>query len=148
MSLDFDTAEGEMATHEPAVAADVEEMFYREWVRALLERSVADLKRNAVETGRPTMFDVFSRYDLLDDGEVRPTYAAIARELGMTPATVTNHLAAMRRQFRAIVLERLRELTSSDEEWEQEAAKLLGRPSTRHRASRDPLARSGHADDL
>ncbi len=42
------------------------------------------------------------------------------------PATVTNHLAAMRRQFRAIVLERLRELTSSEEEWEAEAAKLLG----------------------
>lgn len=126
VSLDFETAEGEMATHEPAVAADVEEMFYREWVRALLERSVADLKRKAVESGRPAMFDVFSRYDLLDDGDVRPTYAAIARELGLTPATVTNHLAAMRRQFRAIVLERLRELTSSDEEWEQEAAKLLG----------------------
>ena len=126
VSLDFETAEGEMATHEPAVAADVEEMFYREWVRALLERSVADLKRNAVESGRPMMFEVFSRYDLLDDGDVRPTYAAIARELGLTPATVTNHLAAMRRQFRAIVLERLRELTSSDEEWEQEAAKLLG----------------------
>ena len=34
-----------------------------------------------------------------------PTYADIARELGMTAATVTNHLAAMRRQFRAIVLE-------------------------------------------
>ena len=43
--LDFETAEGEMATHEPAVDADVDELFYREWVRALLERSVADLKR-------------------------------------------------------------------------------------------------------
>ena len=32
----------------------------------------------------------------------------------------------MRKQFRAIVLERLRELTSSDEEWETEAAGLLG----------------------
>ena len=41
----------------------------------------------------------------------------------------------MRRQFRKIVLERLRELTSSDEEWEAEAARLLGGPSTR-----DPIA--------
>ena len=32
----------------------------------------------------------------------------------------------MRRQFRKIVLERLRELTSSEEEWEAEAARLLG----------------------
>ena len=125
--LDFETAEGEMATHEPAVAADVDELFYREWVRALLERSVADLKRAADEAGRPAMFEVFARYDLLDDREARPTYAEIARDLGLTAATVTNHLAAMRRQFRAIVLERLRELTSSEEEWEAEAARLLGR---------------------
>ena len=125
--LDFETAEGEMARHEPAVAADVDELFYREWVRALLERSVADLKRAADDAGRPAMFEVFARYDLLDDSEGRPTYAEIARDLGLTAATVTNHLAAMRRQFRAIVLERLRELTSSEEEWEAEAARLLGR---------------------
>lgn len=125
--LDFETAEGEMATHEPAVAADVDELFYREWVRALLERSVADLKRAADDAGRPAMFEVFARYDLLDDRDTRPTYAEIARDLGLTAATVTNHLAAMRRQFRAIVLERLRELTSSEEEWQAEAARLLGR---------------------
>jgi RNA polymerase sigma factor (sigma-70 family) len=126
--LDFETAEGEMATHEPAAAAaDVDELFYREWVRALLERSVADLKRAAHDAGRPVMFEVFARYDLLDDRDARPTYTEIARDLGLTAATVTNHLAAMRRQFRAIVLERLRELTSSEEEFEAEAAKLLGR---------------------
>ncbi len=124
--LDFETAEGEIVTHEPAVDADLDELFYREWVRALLERSVADLQRAADASGRPVMFEVFTRYDLIDDSETRPTYAAIARDLGLTAATVTNHLAAMRRQFRAIVLERLRELTSSEEEWETEAARLLG----------------------
>jgi hypothetical protein len=46
--------------------------------------------------------------------------------LNLTPATVTNHLAAMRRQFRKIVLDRLRDLTSSEEEWEAEVARLLG----------------------
>ena len=124
--LDFETAEGEIATREPAVDADVDELFYREWVRALLERSVADLKRHAGEIGRPEMFEVFSRYDLIEEGEERPTYTAIASALNLTAATVTNHLAAMRREFRKIVLERLRELTSSDEEWEAEAARLLG----------------------
>jgi len=124
--LDFETAEGEIATHEPAVIADVDELFYREWVRALLERSVADLKQAATDAGRPVMFEVFARYDLLDDTGTRPTYAQIARELGLTAATVTNHLAAMRRQFRTIILDRLRELTSSEEEWQAEAAKLLG----------------------
>lgn len=124
--LDFESAEGEIRQHEPAVDADVDDLFYREWVRALLERSVADLKRHAEDAGRPVMFEVFSRYDLVDDPDARPKYTDIARALNLTPATVTNHLAAMRKQFRAIVLERLRELTSSDEEWEAEAARLFG----------------------
>jgi RNA polymerase sigma factor (sigma-70 family) len=135
--LDFETAEGEIASHEPAVEADVDELFYREWVRALLERSVADLKRFADDAGRPVMFDVFSRYDLADEALVRPTYTEIGAALNLTPATVTNYLAAMRRQFRKIVLERLRELTSSEEEWEAEAARLLG-PSTRDRVAPRP----------
>lgn len=124
--LDFQTAEGEVARHEGSVAADVDDLFYREWVRALLERSVADLRQHAGESGRPVMFEVFVRYDLADEGEARPTYAGLARDLGLTAATVTNHLAAMRRQFRQIILERLRELTSSDDEFEAEAARLLG----------------------
>jgi RNA polymerase sigma factor (sigma-70 family) len=124
--LDFQTAEGEMARHEGSVNADVDELFYREWVRALFERSVADLKRHAEEAGRPVMFDVFARYDLAEETGARPTYAELARELGLTAATVTNHLAAMRRQFRQIVLARLRDLTSSEDEFEAEAARLLG----------------------
>lgn len=124
--LDFQTAEGEMARHEGSVDADVDDLFYHEWVRALFERSVADLKQYAEQAGRPVMFEVFTRYDLADDNAGRPTYAGLARELGLTAATVTNQLAAMRRQFRQIVLTRLRELTSSDEEFEAEAARLLG----------------------
>ncbi len=49
--LDFQTAEGEVRSHEPSVDADVDELFYREWVRALFERSVADLKRHAARRG-------------------------------------------------------------------------------------------------
>jgi RNA polymerase sigma factor (sigma-70 family) len=137
--LDFETAEGEIASHEPAVEPDVDELFYREWVRALLERSVADLKRHAEESGRPVMFEVFARYDLIDESATRPTYTEIGKALNLTPATVTNHLAAMRKRFRVIVLERLRELTSSEEEWEAEAARLLGgRPSTGDQAASQP----------
>lgn len=126
VSLDFESAEGEIQHREPSVNPDVDELFYREWVRALLERSVADLKRHAEDAGRPVMFEVFAYYDLADDPDTRPKYTDIARALNLTPATVTNHLAAMRRQFRTIVLERLRELTSGDEEWEAEAARLFG----------------------
>ncbi len=127
VSLDFASAEGELARREPSVPADVDDLFYREWVRALLERAVADLRQSAVAAGRPEMFDVFMRYDLIDDQQVRPTYADLATSLGLTTTTVTNHLSAMRKRFRQILLDRLRDLTSSEEEWEAEAARLLGR---------------------
>ncbi len=77
--------------------------------------------------GREVQFEVFRRYDLADlRGEVQPTYADLAAALGLTVATVTNHLAAMRRSLRARVLDRLRELPRSEEEFEAEAKRLLG----------------------
>jgi RNA polymerase sigma factor (sigma-70 family) len=124
--LDFESAEGEIIRHELAVPADVDELFYQEWVRALFQRAVDDLRAWAQQTGREQMYVVFERYDLAAASGERPTYAALARDLGLTPATVTNHLAAMRRHFRRYVLERLRDLTTSEEEFEAEAKRLLG----------------------
>jgi RNA polymerase sigma factor (sigma-70 family) len=124
--LDFPSAEGELLKHEPSAPADVDELFYQEWVRALFQLAVADLRASAEASGRAAMFAVFERYDLVDPSSERPTYAAIARDLGLTPATVTNHLAAMRRQFRRHILDRLRDLTTSDDEFEAEARRLLG----------------------
>jgi RNA polymerase sigma factor (sigma-70 family) len=124
VSLDFASAEGELGRREPSAPADVDDVFYQEWVRALFQRAVEDLRRSCTSAHRQVMFSVFERYDLAEDE--RPTYAAIASELQLTTATVTNHLAAMRRELRGHVLERLRELTSSDEEFEAEARRLLG----------------------
>lgn len=124
--LDFETAEGEIVRYEPAVPADLDDLFYHEWVRALFQRAVEELRTWANNSGRQTMFAVFERYDLVESPEDRPTYAVLARDLGITPTTVTNHLAAMRRQFRRVVLDRLRDLTTTDEEFEAEAKRLLG----------------------
>jgi hypothetical protein len=52
-------------------------------------------------------------------------YDEIASALGLAVTTVTNHLATMRREFRTIVFERLREITGSEDEWEAEARRLL-----------------------
>lgn len=123
--LDTASAEGELERVEPSVPADVDELFYREWVRALFERAVNDLRQYAEARGRSVMFEVFRRYDLAD-AQPRPSYAEIAADLGVTATTVTNHLAAMRREFRRQVLDRLREITGSEDEWEREARRLLG----------------------
>ena len=127
VALDFQTAEGELRQHDVAVPADMEEYFEREWARSVLALSVERLRAQYAETGREKYFRVFERYDLdaTTTGE-RVTYAEIAKEIGAQATDVTNYLAAARRQFRAIVLERLRELTATDDEFRDEARRLLG----------------------
>jgi RNA polymerase sigma factor (sigma-70 family) len=124
--LDFETAEGELATHEPAVRPDVEEFFYQEWVRTLLQYAIDEIQAWALSSNREVMFEVFRRYDLVEAVDERPTYAALAQELGITSTAVTNHLAAMRRRLRTAALARLRDLTTTEDEFESEAKRLFG----------------------
>jgi RNA polymerase sigma factor (sigma-70 family) len=127
VALDFETAEGELRQHDIAVPADMEEYFEREWARSVLALSVDRLRAHYAAAGREKYFRVFERYDLdpTTSGE-RVTYADLAHEIGAQPTDVTNYLAAARRQFRAIVLDRLRELTATDDEFREEARRLLG----------------------
>ena len=69
-------------------------------------------------------FQLFERYDLSDDANV--SYASLAEEFGLEPAAVNNYLAAVRRDFRRVVLDKLREITATDEEFRTEARSLLG----------------------
>ena len=103
----------------------MDELFYQEWVRALFQHAVDDLRQASHAAGRDV--DV-RRVRALRSRRARRAadLRPLAAELGLTPATVTNHLAAMRRQFRRTVLDRLRDLTTSDEEFEAEARRLLG----------------------
>ncbi|HEY7924248.1 MAG TPA: hypothetical protein VII62_13770, partial [Vicinamibacteria bacterium] len=55
-----------------------------------------------------------------------PDYATLAREFALPVTQVTNHLAWARRELRRLVLERLRELTASEDEYRAEARGLLG----------------------
>lgn len=125
--LDFATAEGELQHHDLSVVQDFDEYFEREWVRSVLSLAVDRYRTAAAASGRFRQAAAFVRYDLEapERGESL-TYAALASELGMTTTDVTNALAGARREFRAIVLECLRELTMSDEEFQAETRRLLG----------------------
>ena len=126
LSLDFVSAEGELTLAPPAADLDLEEYFHREWMRGLFEQAFARLRARCVETGREAPFAVFERYDL-DAGDAAPTYAELGRELGLPVTQVTNHLSAMRRELRRHLLEALRDLCASDEEFRHEARLVLGR---------------------
>src|SRR3954471_1475134 len=126
LSLDVEGAERELARDARAEIDDFEAWFHREWVRALFSRAVSALERRCRERGREAAFEVFRRYDLEGEDDERPSYAALGRELGLPVTQVTNHLAAMRRELRREVLDALRALTASDEEFRAEARLLLG----------------------
>ena len=126
LSLDVPGAERELARDADAEVDDFEAWFHREWVRALLTRAVGALERHCREKGRTAAFEVFRRYDLAADEGERPTYDALGQELDLPVTQVTNHLAAMRRELRREVLDALRALTATDEEFRAEARDLLG----------------------
>jgi RNA polymerase sigma factor (sigma-70 family) len=123
LALDFESAEHELAG--AGGIDDVERWFEREWARSIFDSAIVELRRRAHEPLAKTRLVVFERYDLVDPAE-RPSYGALAQQLGIKPTDVTNHLAAVRRELRVVVLETLREVTASDEEFRSEARALLG----------------------
>lgn len=126
LPLDFETAEGELRQMEIPDGASLDDYFHREWVRNLFSLAVDELRRQCEFRGRQAQFRLFERYDL-EDREASLTYQHLAAEFGLPVTTVTNHLAAMRREFRAILLARLRQITSGEREFQEEARFLLGR---------------------
>jgi len=84
------------------------------------------LRTHCQESGWEIRFQLFERYDLADDDAGSLSYAALGQEFGLEPATVNNYLAAARREFRRIVIEKLREITATEEEFRNEARSLLG----------------------
>lgn len=128
VSLDFAGAERELVQSGAVSCGSNECDFEREWVRSLLGNAVDVLRRACQERGRESAFLIFERYDLEEPapGHTRPTYDALALALGLPVTTVTNQLAWARRELRRLLLERLRELTASEEEFRLEARVLLG----------------------
>jgi len=127
LSLDFDAAERELAKSSVAPDVDPEEFFRQESIRSLFADAVAELRERMQGAGRDTHFAIFERYDLATPGEgARPTYQMLADEFDLPVTQITNFLALVRREFRRIVLDRLREISGSGTEFRLEAMELLG----------------------
>jgi RNA polymerase sigma factor (sigma-70 family) len=124
LSLDYESAEGELKQMEIPDSQNTEEYFEKEWVRSFFDFCLMELRKNLEEKGKLLQFQVFERYHM--EGVEGITYDVLAAEFGISVSNVTNYLAAVRREFRKIVLDRLRQLTATDEEFAREAKLLLG----------------------
>ena len=127
LPLDFENAEGELVHADIPGDTDAEEFFRKESMRSLFGLAVATLRERCDAAGRTTQFALFERYDLAPpEQRERPTYQQLADELGLTVTQVTNQLAAIRRDFRRIVLDHLREISGTEAEFRLEAIEMLG----------------------
>jgi DNA-directed RNA polymerase specialized sigma24 family protein len=124
--IDVAEAERELAQQAVNAVDDYDAYFHREWLRTLFAAAATRLRDGCAARGRPVRFIVFEKYDLVGEEADRPTYGELARNLGLSPADVTNELAAARREFRQFVREALRAQCATDEEFEAESRALGG----------------------
>lgn len=122
--LDYAAADGEIRHMEPADPVDPETLFHDEWVRHLFSECVEELRQHCEANDKTVCFEVFERYDL--DSADNASYADLAENLGLPVTQVTNHLAWARRTFRALVLDRLRAASGSEQEYLDDVRELLG----------------------
>jgi RNA polymerase sigma factor (sigma-70 family) len=126
-AVDFAAADAELQTQAAPDESDPERWFHQEWVRGLFAEALRALEQRCEAAGHQRAFVLFRRYDVEDAGAApRLTYAALARELGLRVTDVTNELSWARRAFRGIVLDLLRRVCASDEEFRAEARDLFG----------------------
>jgi len=125
LPLDFESAEGELRHVEIPSPDSMEGFFEREWVRSIFGQSLERLRQECEQRGKQIHFRLLEFYDI-DEGGKELTYEQVGQRFELKTTDVTNYLAYARREFRRIVLEQLREMTGSDEEFRREARTLLG----------------------
>jgi len=125
LPLDFEEAEQELATISRCESP--EDRFDKEWVRSLFALGVQRLRVSCENGGKMVHFRLFERCDL-EDADPAPSYSQLADEFGLAVTDVTNYLAFARREFRRCILDQLREMTHTEEEFRCEAQALLGVP--------------------
>jgi len=123
LSLDFEEAEQELATMQRPESP--EDCFEKEWIRSLFALGVQRLRARCEAMDKMVHFELFERYDL-EETDVKPSYAQLATQYGIATTDVTNYLAFARREFRHCVLDQLRDMTATEQEFRSEARSLLG----------------------
>jgi RNA polymerase sigma factor (sigma-70 family) len=122
LQFDFEEAREEIERVAGTVESP-ESMFEKEWARGVFAIALQRLREACARAGKADHYALLEQYDL---GDARPTYADLAQRFGVAVTDVTNRLFRVRRELRQVVLEVLRELTASEEEFLEEARALLG----------------------
>lgn len=104
-----------------------EEAFDRQWANSLIEQSVQALRDELTAARRPVWFEVFDRYEIHRPAGPGPTYADLARDIGVKETDVTNWLNHCRRRLREILRGRVQDYVAFEGEVSVEMAELFPR---------------------
>jgi len=110
---------------EPAVGDTPQQGFLREWARSVLADALGEMRRECRAEGREDHFELFAVRDIRPPEGAEASYEALARRFGVAPTDVTNILYRARKRLRELVLMRVRDTVSSDEEAEAEMRDLF-----------------------
>ena len=122
LAADFLNAEEELALESDIL--DPEALFETEWIRSVFERALKRLASILEKRGKTESYRLFDRYYLSEQDDC--SYAILAKEFGLSTTEITNRLASVRREFRKILLDCLKETSTSQNEYRRDARKLLG----------------------
>jgi DNA-directed RNA polymerase specialized sigma24 family protein len=122
LSIDARGAEGRYV-HEPAHNLTAERLFERDWANALLERVLAEIRREYHDSGRGVLFDSL-KFVLSEDPRKIPQ-AEIARRLGLSAGAVQVSVHRLRKRYRALVREAIAATITDPDEIEAELRDLF-----------------------
>ncbi len=128
VSLDFESADGELRQAElPDHEASLDDYFDKEWLRSLFGIAIEELQIVCEAKNKSVHFEIFRQYDLTaNEAGEKISYDMLSAQFDLPVTQITNYLAFTRREFRRIVLEKLREITINDDEFRSEARLVLG----------------------
>lgn len=106
---------------------DNDEMFDREWLRALIASALSALRVHCLANSKEVHFAMMYLYDIESaDTIAKPSYRDLAQRFDVPVTQVTNHLAWARRQLRERILETLRAHSGSEREFRDDAKHYFG----------------------
>jgi RNA polymerase sigma factor (sigma-70 family) len=125
LPLDFESAEGELTQLPVAAPGGPDDFFAKEFARSLFGLAVDRLRNECQSKGKSLHFQLLELYDIEEGGKAL-TYEEVGARYGIKATDVTNYLSYARKEFRRVVLEELRTMTASEDEFRREAQSLLG----------------------
>ncbi len=109
----------------PAAGSDPDRDFDRAWVETVLREAIERVRARFTAEGRAAQLRAFEEYDLAST-DCEPTYAEVARRLGLKESDVRNHLFAVREALRGEIRAELQHLTTDSASLEAEWKELFG----------------------